>query len=51
MEMMVALVEEVALVDVMADAMEPGRQLFGPPETWQKRLTLIYRPTLFVSFI
>ena len=43
--MEVALEEEVALVDVMGDAMEPGRQPFGPPETQQKRLTLIYLPT------
>ena len=34
----------------LRDAMEPGRQPFGPPETRQKRLTLIYRPTcLWVS--
>ena len=50
MEMEVALEEEVALVDVIGRRDEPGRQPFGPPETRQKRLTLIYRLTLFVSF-
>ena len=36
----------------LGDAMEPGRQPFGPPETRQKRLTLIYRPTcLWVSHV